>query len=137
MKTRHLAVAAALVVTGAACRQEPLGPHDPGPGLSRATASATPLVFRQVSSGGFHTCAVAADDRAYCWGYNAYGQLGNGTNGGPDSCFGWPCSRLPVAAAGELRFRIVTAGFAHSCGITTDDRAFCWGRNDLGQLGHV
>jgi alpha-tubulin suppressor-like RCC1 family protein len=94
-------------------------------------------VFKQVSLGVLHTCAVADDGRAYCWGSNQYGQLGTGTYGDPGTCYAaqWACSLLPVAVTGDFAFRQVTAGAYHSCGITTDGRALCWGRNDSGQLG--
>ena len=36
---------------------------------------------------------------------------------------------------GERRFRLVTAGWQHTRGLTTDDRAVCWGLNDQGQVG--
>jgi alpha-tubulin suppressor-like RCC1 family protein len=103
------------------------------------------LRFRQVSvaSGGdgAHTCGVTTDDRAYCWGNNLDGQLGN-----PTISFN---SLTPVAVAGGLRFRQVSTGGilggspvlgggrgeAHTCGVTTDDRAFCWGVGRFGQLG--
>jgi alpha-tubulin suppressor-like RCC1 family protein len=35
--------------------------------------------FSQVTAGHFYTCAVTPGDRAYCWGRNAEGQLGDGT----------------------------------------------------------
>ena len=35
----------------------------------------------QVSCSGYHCCAVAADDRALCWGSNSSGQLGNPDQG--------------------------------------------------------
>jgi alpha-tubulin suppressor-like RCC1 family protein len=80
-----------------------------------------------VSTGDGYTCGVTLEDRAYCWGANIYGRLGDGTV---------ETDRLtPVAVAGGLRFRMVHAGGLHTCGLTTDDRAYCWGLNLDGQLG--
>jgi alpha-tubulin suppressor-like RCC1 family protein len=93
----------------------------------RPTPVAGGLRFLTVSAGYFHTCAVATDNRAYCWGAGASGRLGNGT---PDDHL------TPVAVAGGLRFRQVTTANQHTCGVTTDDRAYCWGFNGLGQLGN-
>ncbi len=38
------------------------------------------LSFASVSTGEFHTCGVTINGDAYCWGYNGFGQLGDGTN---------------------------------------------------------
>jgi alpha-tubulin suppressor-like RCC1 family protein len=32
-----------------------------------------------LSAGGFYTCGVTPGSVAYCWGYNYYAQLGDGT----------------------------------------------------------
>jgi alpha-tubulin suppressor-like RCC1 family protein len=88
------------------------------------------LQFRQVSAGGEHSCGLTTDNRAYCWGDNYEGQLGDGT--------GYPTNtqRLtPVAVVGGHRFRQVSAGFIHSCGVTPTYQAFCWGSNRKGELG--
>ena len=83
-----------------------------------------------IDAGDAHTCAVA-DGKAYCWGCNAYGQLGNNSttdsgvpvavNADPGR---WPARRSPRSppAAG------------HSCAVA-DGKAFCWGYNGYGQLG--
>ena len=81
-----------------------------------------------VSAGAAHSCAVA-DGRAYCWGYNYYGLLGNGTT---------TDSAVPVAVAGVLAGKTVTAvsaGDSHACAVA-DGKAFCWGYNSSGQLGN-
>jgi len=37
------------------------------------------LTFQSVASGNEFTCGISTDGRAYCWGANAFGQLGNGS----------------------------------------------------------
>jgi len=86
------------------------------------------LRFRNLSAGPFYTCGVTTDDRAYCWGYNGSGRLGDGT-------FSGDFRTAPVAVTGGLRFRLVSAGSDYACGITTANRAYCWGDNRYGQLG--
>jgi alpha-tubulin suppressor-like RCC1 family protein len=99
------------------------------------------LRFKQVSVSSNGTCGVTTENRAYCWGYNGDGRLGDGTTG-PERCLtdqvagGLPCSTRPVAVAGGLHFAQVAVASGHACGLTTTDRrAYCWGNNQLGQLG--
>jgi alpha-tubulin suppressor-like RCC1 family protein len=33
----------------------------------------------EVAAGGYHSCAIRTGGTVWCWGYNGYGQLGNGT----------------------------------------------------------
>lgn len=119
-------VAAALTWSLAGCADDattPTGPDSPAAPTASAAAAAAPLVWRVVSAGDTHTCGVTKDDRAWCWGSNFTGQLGDGTSS--DHAF-------PAPVAGGLRFRSVTVGRVHSCGITTDDLAYCWGLGPLG-----
>ena len=92
--------------------------------------------FRHVEMSFEHTCGVTyPSNRVYCWGANEYGQLGLGTNTGPETAPYGPYSSRPVAVIGGLTFRQVSAGYWHTCGVTTDDRVFCWGWNRYGQVG--
>ncbi|MFL5495277.1 MAG: RCC1 domain-containing protein [Gemmatimonadales bacterium] len=86
------------------------------------------LTFRLISAGETSTCGVTTDHRAYCWGFNNHGQLGDGTTTG----------RLtPVAVQGDLQFQTIEVSDEHACGLTAGDRrAFCWGSNSTGQLGN-
>ena len=98
-------------------------------------------LFRTVQITWDDTCGVTASgDRAFCWGDNGAGQLGIGNNTGPEVLVTsdgsrFPLSTKPVAVAGGLTFRHVSPGFGHACGVTTDDRVFCWGSNRYGQVG--
>jgi uncharacterized protein YjdB len=85
------------------------------------------LRFSQISTYGRHTCGITAAGKAYCWGYNGWGGLGDGSSAG--------MSYTPVAVTGGIVFRSLSAGADHSCGVSTDNRAFCWGNNDWRQLG--
>jgi hypothetical protein len=80
------------------------------------------------SNGGYdHTCAIAAGT-VYCWGYNLYGQLGNGNTTNQSS---------PVAVAGVLVGKTVTSlttrGFG-TCALAAGT-VYCWGYNGFGQVG--
>jgi alpha-tubulin suppressor-like RCC1 family protein len=80
-----------------------------------------------IATGSQHSCAVTEDDTVYCWGLNAYGQLGDGTQTQQLS---------PVQVVG-LDDNVVqlTLGDWTSCARTADGTAQCWGRNDGGHLG--
>ncbi len=79
----------------------------------------------QISSGGYHTCAVKTDNSLWCWGRNEYGQLGNGTTA-PSS------APVQIMATGVSQ---VSLGWWHTCAIKTDNSLWCWGWNEFGQLG--
>ncbi|HVA56379.1 MAG TPA: hypothetical protein VNF92_00700 [Gemmatimonadaceae bacterium] len=86
---------------------------------------ATSLTFRSISAGAEHTCAIAADSTAYCWGNNASGAVGVAAADAP----------VPEPVLGGLTFKSISAGFSHTCAIGTNGIAYCWGDNDRGQLG--
>src|SRR4051812_41782693 len=68
------------VVATLGCRDDRNSPTEPAPTSPLATVSTTAaLSFYQVSAGAYFTCGVTTDNRAYCWGDNGFGTLGNGT----------------------------------------------------------
>ena len=60
-----------------------LGPGTNVPCTTTPVISASGLTFRGASAGAFHTCAVAGEGGAFCWGANDRGQIGNGSTGAP------------------------------------------------------
>ncbi len=91
-------------------------------------------IFEMISSGANHSCGVTTTGDAYCWGTNTSGQLGNPMANG---------SSLPIRAVETLKLKEVaaagigTGSGAHTCAISRDRlTTYCWGRNDVGQLGN-
>jgi alpha-tubulin suppressor-like RCC1 family protein len=78
-----------------------------------------------VATGAWHTCAVMNTGSVKCWGYNYYGQLGNGTTTDVP---------VPVDVLGVVGATAVSAGGHHSCTLALGG-VQCWGFNGNGQLG--
>lgn len=80
-------------------------------------------------AGTSHKCGVASG-KAYCWGVNTYGQLGNNT-------FTTSNTPVPVDVSGVLNGKTVTAiePAADSTCAIADGAVYCWGRNDKNELG--
>jgi alpha-tubulin suppressor-like RCC1 family protein len=85
------------------------------------------VAWSQVAPGFAHNCAISADQTTYCWGSNAFGQLGDGTE--------TTVRFAPAPVSGGFKFRTIASGSYHSCGLTLDGAALCWGRNSSSQLG--
>lgn len=80
-----------------------------------------------IGSGGAHTCAALATGELKCWGWNNYGQIGDG---------GMPNDRLtPVSVTGIANAAGVTGGLEHTCSRLTTGGVKCWGFGDDGELG--
>jgi hypothetical protein len=123
-----------------------VGPTTPVPGSVVPAPAFVRGDVRAEATGGLHTCVIGGNGAAQCWGENANGQLGDGSN---------TTSGVPVNVAGGITFKtapdvvphapdpdfyvpagaFITAGYAHTCAITTGDATFCWGNNENGQLG--
>ena len=100
---------------------------------------------RAISTAGDHSCALLVNGIVDCWGYNNLGQLGDGTNIGPQHCqqLGVACSKTPVHVDGPGGVGVlsgvvaVTTGDKHSCALTLPQGTVrCWGSNATGQLGN-
>ena len=82
----------------------------------------------QISAGQYYTCALLNTGAMKCWGYNANGQLGNGTI--TNSITPVDVSALSCGVAR------ISAESAHTCALLDTGAMKCWGYNALGQLGN-
>ncbi|MBL8682233.1 MAG: hypothetical protein JNK05_23905 [Myxococcales bacterium] len=71
-----------------------------------------------ISAGNYHTCALTAGQRVFCWGNNHVGQLGLGTE---------EMARLEAAEVPSLRAMAIAAGGDDTCAIDDQSRLLCWG----------
>ncbi|MFN8491195.1 MAG: hypothetical protein U0350_26600 [Caldilineaceae bacterium] len=87
-----------------------------------------PSGVKMLAAGGHHTCAVTSSDGAVCWGYNADGELGDGTTTTRDAA-------ASVNGLGSGVSMVATGNF-HSCALLKTGSVKCWGDNAFGQLGN-
>jgi alpha-tubulin suppressor-like RCC1 family protein len=82
--------------------------------------------WASVASGETHSLAVKTDGTLWTWGWNGYGQLGDGTT---------TFRNAPVQVGTDTNWTSVAAGFWHSMALKTDGTLWTWGWNGYGQLG--
>ncbi|MBX3203570.1 MAG: hypothetical protein KF764_00815 [Labilithrix sp.] len=95
---------------------------------------------KRVAVGDAWACVAHATGAVSCWGSNAHLQLGHST--GDESCGGVSCNATPVAVtglpAGDAVVQLAAGGDetrAVTCARLQSGKVYCWGRNDVGQLG--
>ncbi|MDQ3980108.1 MAG: hypothetical protein M3314_11225, partial [Actinomycetota bacterium] len=79
-----------------------------------------------IAAGAYHSLAVSTEGAVLAWGWNGYGQLGDGTT---------TERHLPVVVRGLSAVRTVSAGWLHSLAVLADGTVRAWGWNAVGQLG--
>jgi alpha-tubulin suppressor-like RCC1 family protein len=113
-------------------------------GNGTSTRSTTPVAvsgltggIRAISAGTTFGLALLKSGTVKAWGANEYGQLGNGSSTGPETCASFePCSETPVAVSGLSGVTAVAGGGGHSLALLSDSTVMAWGLNEYGELGN-
>ncbi len=96
--------------------------------------------FTSLTAAAKHTCGLAVDSVAYCWGSNQENEVGSEPDPCPASSY-FGCALSPTAIAPTVRFRALDTGHltnirsGTTCGLTTTGESYCWGANYYGQIG--
>ncbi|MCH7580260.1 MAG: hypothetical protein IIB22_08460 [Chloroflexi bacterium] len=93
-----------------------------------------------VAAGGSHTCALMNSGDLKCWGFGAFGQVGDGDLDINDRTTPVDVCRVYDTGAMQCLETLsgaagVTAGFVHTCALMEDGGVKCWGSATSGQLG--
>ncbi len=77
--------------------------------------------FTKIAAGLGHTCAITDTGSAYCWGFNYYGTIGDGTRGTDRP--------VPTRVAGidGQTLTQISAGFTRTCALSSSAVVLCWG----------
>jgi alpha-tubulin suppressor-like RCC1 family protein len=90
-----------------------------------------------VTAGADFADAIGSDGNLYAWGNAIFGELGDGTETGPDSCGPNACSTTPVTVdlPPGVAPTAIAAGQEAGYAIGSDGVLYSWGGNIEGQLG--
>ncbi len=101
-----------------------LGPV--GPAAASGAAGTAAGNWREVSANAVHTCGIRNDGSAWCWGYNAQGEIGDATTTN---------RHTPIRIGTAADWVDLELGWDHSCALKADTTLWCWGYNNTGALG--
>lgn len=102
----------------------------------------------QLTTGDWHTCALMTDTTVMCWGFDGYGNVGDGESNQVTGRTVDEARETDSSATGEnpktvlttgttplTNVRSIAAGTDHTCAVLYDGTVRCWGLNSVGQLG--
>ena len=99
------------------------------PNLVIGAVSHAAVALTRVTAGRNHACGLSPAGEVLCWGQDSTFQLGTGDNRHVNST-------TPIPIKSALAFSQISAGGDHTCGVTGNGTALCWGDNSRGQVGN-
>nr|WP_232433780.1 Ig-like domain repeat protein [Salinispora arenicola] len=105
-------------------------------GDGTTTDSSTPIAvdlptgttITTVAAGAYHSLALTSADTLLAWGYNIFGQLGDGSTTDRST-------PIAVNLPAGTTITTVSGGARHTLAVTSADTMLAWGHNNFGQLG--
>ena len=91
------------------------------------------VAIKSVSAGEEHACAIASNEKAYCW--SAYGGK-LGINDPYAESYAQPMAIERGVIPPTATIQYISAGSDHTCAIASNSKTYCWGYNSAGQLGN-
>jgi alpha-tubulin suppressor-like RCC1 family protein len=105
-------------------------------GWITATLAPSPVVgdhtFETITAGGMVTCGLESGGDAWCWGF--FNQTGSGIEY-DDRIRDDHARATPERVDFPARVAEISTSFVHSCLLDEAGAAYCWGDNEVGQLG--
>jgi alpha-tubulin suppressor-like RCC1 family protein len=81
---------------------------------------------QRIACGMNHACVLGVDAKVYCWGNNAYGALGDGTEK----------NRVePGPVVGLSQVAEIAVDYARTCARSISGDVHCWGDSEFGKAG--
>ena len=80
-----------------------------------------------IEAGNYHTCLLDETGDVKCWGWNGYGQIGDGS-------FANIYSPITVVLQRDFPVVELTIGGQHSCALIASGEVYCWGDNQFNQI---
>ncbi len=102
-------------------------PYNPNNDLSLPTQVGTDSDWVDISAGSTHSCAIKSNGTLWAWGYNDFGQLGDGT---------WVQKNLPTQIGNDTDWKKVETSSRTTIAIKVNNTLWGWGQNNAGQLGN-
>ena len=84
-------------------------------------------IWRDIASGNNYSIGIKSNGTIWSWGYNNYGQLGNGS---------YTSYSYPIQIGNDTDWALLSCGSDHTSAIKTDGTLWAWGYNNYGQLGN-
>jgi alpha-tubulin suppressor-like RCC1 family protein len=105
-----------------------------GNSSASTAATVTPWPPEAIAAGGRESSCTIYSGKAYCWGDDSDGELGNGVTTATAQLT--PVAVYTGGVLAGLILTQITMGYWHVCALASTGAVYCWGLGTSGQLGN-